>query len=148
MIVNRNGILTFFVILFLSACSSESETQPVVAGIGEALEEEIKELKIENLLRDTLELSSGIEVIMSYVEVPKATTLPYHFHPGEEFAYLLEGSGELILKDKSKSTIKAGEAGKVPLKQVHSFSTTDEGAKMVVFRVHEQGQPDRILVEE
>ena len=148
MIIKRNLIFTLFVILFLSACSGEMETKSEVAAVVETVEEEIKALKFEDLLRDTLELSSGIEVIMSYVEVPKATTLPYHYHPGEEFAYLLEGSGELILKDKSRSTIKAGEAGKVPLKQVHSFSTTDEGAKMVVFRVHEKGQPDRVLVEQ
>lgn len=107
----------------------------------------IQEFKIENLLRDSLELTEGIEVIMSYVEIPKATTLPFHYHPGEEFAYILEGSGELLLEDQNKIPMKAGEAGKVPLKQTHSFSTLNEGAKLLVFRVHEKGQPDRILVD-
>jgi quercetin dioxygenase-like cupin family protein len=112
-----------------------------------ALKQTIQAVKIENLLRDSLESAEGIEVIISYVEIPKATTLPLHYHPGEEFAYLIEGSGELLLEDQTKIALKAGEAGKVPLKQTHSFSTLNEEAKLVVFRVHEKGQPDRILVE-
>ena len=43
--------------------------------------------------------------------------------------------------------IKAGETAKVPLRHVHSFSSLDEDVKAVVFRVHEEGQPDRTLVE-
>ena len=30
----------------------------------------------------------------------------------------------------------------------HSFATQDEPALIVVFRAHEKGQPDRILIEE
>lgn len=107
----------------------------------------VSKIKIKNLLRDSLELTEGIEVILTYVELPKETQLPTHYHPGEEFAYILEGSGELKLKDKSSVIIKAGEAGKVPLKHVHSFSSLNEDVKLVVFRVHEKGQPDRVLVE-
>ncbi|MDN3667993.1 cupin domain-containing protein [Echinicola jeungdonensis] len=87
-------------------------------------------------------------MIISYVEIPKNTTLPYHYHPGEEFAYLLHGSGDLYLKGNEQKNIKAGQAEKVPLKAIHSFTSGNEGAKMVVFRVHQQGQPDRIMVGE
>jgi quercetin dioxygenase-like cupin family protein len=107
----------------------------------------IDALKINNILRDSLGLREGIEVILSYIEIPKNSTLPTHFHPGEEFVYMLEGSGELTFNKKTKITIKAGDAIKVPLKEVHSFSTLNEAARAVVFRVHEKGQPDRILVE-
>ena len=108
---------------------------------------DIDALKINNVLRDSLGLREGVEVIVSYLEIPKNTTLPTHFHPGEEFVYMLEGSGELVLNKESKITVKAGDAVKVPLKNVHSFSTFDEAARAVVFRVHEKGQPDRILIE-
>ena len=60
---------------------------------------------------------------------------------------LFQGYGELTLKDESKLMVRAGEPAKVPLKHVHSFSSLDEDVKAVVFRVHEKGQPDRILVE-
>jgi quercetin dioxygenase-like cupin family protein len=146
--INRSIVYSTILSLIIAVgCMNQTEPTAIEQDT-EVGTNAVENLKIENLLRETLELSEDIEVIVSYVEVPKATTLPYHYHPGEEFAFLLEGSGELILKDKSKTIIKAGEAGKVPLKHVHSFSTTKESAKMVVFRVHEKGQPDRILVEE
>ena len=49
-------------------------------------------LKLENLLKAELEGFEGAEVIVSRVTVPPNTSLPKHWHPGEEFAYILEGS--------------------------------------------------------
>ena len=49
-------------------------------------------LKLENLLSSKLEGVPGTEVIVSRVDVPPDTSLPKHWHPGEEFAYVLEGS--------------------------------------------------------
>ncbi|MEN7551357.1 cupin domain-containing protein [Rapidithrix thailandica] len=140
-------ILHVLAVLLWTGCADKTESGSTKQVGAEVPAEVIEELKIENLLRDSLELTGSVEVIMSYLEVPKHTTLPTHYHPGEEFAYLIEGSGELILEDQSKMMIKAGEVAKVPFKHVHSFSTLDEPAKIVVFRVHEKGQPDRILVE-
>ena len=142
-----NKTILFSALLIVLSTSCGLNTESLKSEETESVEQTIQELKIVNLLRDSLELGEGIEVIISYVELPKATTLPYHYHPGEEFAYILEGSGELLLEDETKIPLKAGEAGKVPLKRTHSFSTLNEGAKLVVFRVHEKGQPDRVLVE-
>ena len=108
---------------------------------------EITELAIKNLLRDSLHLSKETEIIVSHLEMPKNTTLPTHYHPGEEFVYLMEGSGELILGDQPKKIVNAGDFVKIPYEQVHSFSTSEKSAKAIIFRVHRKGQPDRILVE-
>ena len=135
-------ILTAFTVSIFTSCSEEKESQNF-----ESKEDVVETLKIENLLRDSLELADGVEVIMSYIELPKNTTLPSHYHPGEEFVYLIQGSGELKLKDESKIIIKAGQTAKVPLKHIHSFSSLNEDVKGVVFRVHEKGKPDRTLVE-
>jgi len=110
-------------------------------------EEKITELKNVALLRESLELADSLEVIMSYLEIPKNTTLPTHYHPGEEFVYLLEGSGELTLEDSTKVITKTGDVRKIPLKFIHGFSTLDETAKIIVFRVHPKGKPERFLVE-
>lgn len=142
MTLNKIAVLTILVISIITSCSNEKKSQNF-----ELKEDAVQSLKIENLLRDSLGLAEGIEVIMSYLELPKNTTLPSHYHPGEEFIYLIQGSGELTLKDESKIIVKAGETAKVPLKYVHSFSSLNEDVKAVVFRVHEKGQPDRILVE-
>ena len=106
----------------------------------------VEVLKITNLLRDSLALADNVEIVVSHLEVPPGTTLPAHYHPGEEFVYVLEGSGELYIDDQT-IVLKAGDLYKVPFEKVHSFSTLEDQAKAVVFRVHREGQPDRILVE-
>ena len=103
--------------------------------------------KLENLLRTELEGADNTEVIVSRVELPANVSLPKHWHPGEEFAYVLEGEVTLWQKGKPDTTIKAGQVGKVPLKQIHTATTGDNGATLLVFRVHQIGKPERILLE-
>ncbi len=146
--------LHIFIVLLIAAfafaslsCSGESaNAQPEAQA--EKAPETIEELKLENLLRAELELVEGTEVIVSYIEVPGNFTLPKHWHPGEEFVYILEGEGTAWQKDKPDVVLKKGEVFKIPLKQIHTAKTGDSGFKALVFRVHQAGQPDRVLVEE
>lgn len=104
-------------------------------------------VKLETLLKTQLEGVDGTEVIVSKVQIPANTSLPKHWHPGEEFVYILEGSVTLWQKDKKSITGRTGEVVKVPLEQIHTGITGNEGASLLVFRVHEQGKPERVLVE-
>ena len=108
----------------------------------------VQGLKIDNILTSQLELVEGTEVVVSHVEIPANTTLPKHWHPGEEFVYVLEGSEVLWQKDKPDVHLKKGDVFKVPLKQIHTATTGEEGVTVLVFRVHEKGQPVRVNVEE
>ena len=103
--------------------------------------------QIENLLKEKLEGVTGTEVVVSKVRIPANTSLPKHWHPGEEFAYVIEGSVTLWQKDKSDTLLKEGEAAKVPLKQIHTAITGSEGVTLLVFRVHEEGQPERVKAD-
>ena len=107
----------------------------------------IKGLEIDNIMTNELELVEGTEVVVSRVEIPANTTLPKHWHPGEEFVYVLEGSGILWQEGKSDVPLKKGDVYKVPLKQIHTAKTLEEGATILVFRVHEKGKPVRVNVE-
>jgi quercetin dioxygenase-like cupin family protein len=104
--------------------------------------------RLETLLTAVLEGVEGTEVIVSRVTIPPNTSLPKHWHPGEEFAYVLEGSVTLWQKGKEDLVGKPGDVVKIPLKQIHTAITSDEGATVLVFRVHEQGQPERFPVED
>ena len=108
----------------------------------------LKAPEIQNLLTNTLEGSDGLEVIVSHVSLPPNVTLPKHWHPGEEIAYMLQGSVTLLLDGESEKEITAGEVGIVPLEAVHTARSGNEGATIIVFRVHQEGQPGRILVDE
>ncbi len=104
--------------------------------------------KISNLLTNPLNGTDGLEVIMSHVVLPPNVTLPKHWHPGEEFAYVLQGSVTLILEGKDERVISQGETGAVPLKHIHTARSGDQGVTILVFRVHEKGQPGRVLAKE
>jgi quercetin dioxygenase-like cupin family protein len=103
--------------------------------------------EIKNLMTSALEGAEGLEVIVSHVALPPNVTLPTHWHPGEEIAYVLKGSVTLLLDGEMERTISEGETGTVPLKRVHTARSGPKGAIIVVFRVHEQGQPGRVLVK-
>lgn len=105
------------------------------------------EVKLENLMTSELEGVEGTEVIASKVSIPPNTTLPKHWHPGEEFVFILKGSVTLWQKGKENILGKEGEVVKVPLKQVHTAITGSEGVSLLVFRVHEKGQPERVKAE-
>ena len=100
-----------------------------------------------NLARDLLQSAPGLEVVTDHVELLPDTNLPVHTHPGEEFAYVLDGTIHLWLKDAGERTVSAGEYVKVPKNAVHTVRTGSDGARLVVFRVHEIGQPERSLVD-
>ena len=105
------------------------------------------EVQIQSLMKTQLEGVGGTEVIVSKVTMPANTSLPKHWHPGEEFVYILEGSVTLWQKGKEDVAGNVGELIKVPLRQIHTGITGKEGATLIVFRVHEQGQPERVKAE-
>ena len=106
-----------------------------------------EKLKLENLMKEKLEGVPNTEVVVSKVQIPANTSLPKHWHPGEEFAYVIKGSVTLWQKGKEDLLIKEGEAAKVPLKQIHTAKTGEQGVTLLVFRVHEEGKPERIKAE-
>ena len=118
-----------------------------VLAAGSAYPKEAAQLKVETLSSSQLEGVEGTDLIVSRVTFPPNTTLPTHWHPGEEFAYILEGSATLTMEGEEDTTFSAGELSVIPLKRVHSATSGDEGATILVFRVHQRGQPERVLVD-
>lgn len=104
-------------------------------------------MKLENLMINKLAGAVGTEVVMSHIALPANVTLPTHWHPGEEFAYVLEGSLTLIQEGEADQLFEKGDYGVVPYKKVHTITTGDNGVVALIFRVHEEGQPERVLAE-
>lgn len=102
-----------------------------------------KEIKIENLLSESLskEFTPDREVRIDLVEFPPDTALGWHWHPGEEFHYYLEGEVEIQIEGQPSIIGKPGTVGHVPFKTRHQAVTHQRGAKVLVFRVHSKGEP-------
>jgi quercetin dioxygenase-like cupin family protein len=105
--------------------------------------------KVTNLLTAALatEFTPEREVLIDLVEIPPNQKLDWHWHPGEEFHYYLEGDPVIELGDAPPIIGKPGTAGHVAFKQRHQATAGKEGAKIIVFRVHTKGAAWRYLDE-
>ena len=104
-------------------------------------------LVAESLLRDTIQGVEGKEITVSRVSFPPHTQLPWHWHPGEEVFYVIEGSVTLKRRGQPDVFSTAGDAQKIAPEVVHTGETGEVGAELVIFRVHAAGEPERHLVE-
>ena len=100
------------------------------------------------MLRAPITIADGLEVIISDVVIPPNGTVPRHYHPGEEFIYVIEGSAVHVEEDKPDLILKAGDTYVIPPEAEHSPRGDSEGARAIVVRVHVEGKEERILVED
>jgi quercetin dioxygenase-like cupin family protein len=105
--------------------------------------------EVQNLLHATLDpqFTAGREVLVDLVEIPPNAALEWHTHPGEEFHYYLEGDARVEIDGRGALEGKPGTVGHVSFKAKHRAMAGPQGAKVLVFRVHTQGQPWRYPAE-
>lgn len=100
------------------------------------------------VLRSPLSGMAGVEVIVSDVVIPPNAQVARHYHPGEEFLYLIEGTAIHVEEGKPDLPLKVGDTYVIPPRAVHAPKGGPEGARAIVFRVHTAGQPERIEAPE
>lgn len=100
------------------------------------------------MLRALIADSDDLEVIISDVIIPANGSVPKHYHPGEEFLYVIEGSAIHREAGQPDRTLNAGDTYVIPPRAVHNPMGGPNGARAIVFRVHKKGNPERILVNE
>ena len=83
----------------------------------------------------------GREAIQVRVDFAPGAGFPKHSHPGEEIAYVLEGSLEYQLKGKPPITLKAGDAVFIPAGTIHAARNVGSGnAKELATYIVEKGK--------
>ena len=96
------------------------------------------------MLRSPLSALAGAEVIVSDVVIPPNGQVARHYHPGEEFLYLIEGTAIHVEEGKPDLPLKAGDTYAIPPRAIHAPKGGPDGARAIVFRVHVAGEPERI----
>ena len=104
-------------------------------------------VQADNLLRESVAGIESKEIIMSRVSFPPHAELRWHWHSGEEFFYVIEGSITLKRRGEPDLLAGAGDAQKIAAQAVHTGSTGEQGAELVIFRMHASGEPERYLVD-
>jgi quercetin dioxygenase-like cupin family protein len=88
------------------------------------------------------DLQPGREVIQVRVDFAPGAAFGMHTHPGEEVAYVLEGTVEYQFEGKPPVTLKAGEALFIPAGTPHAARNVGSGnaAELATYLV-EKGKP-------
>ena len=97
------------------------------------------------MLRAPISVGDGLELIISDVVIPPNGQVPQHFHPGEEYLYVLEGSAIQVEEGKPDRELRAGDTYVIAPRAKHSPRAGPQGARAVVCRVHVAGAPERVL---
>ncbi|WP_064711639.1 cupin domain-containing protein [Rhizobium bangladeshense] len=69
----------------------------------------------------------GHEVVQVRVDFAPGVLAPNHSHPGEEVAFVLEGTLEYKLEGREPVTLKAGQSLFIPSGVVHSAKNVGSG---------------------
>ncbi len=93
------------------------------------------------------QIAPGREVVISSVESPPNMTGKWHWHPSETFHYYLAGRVEIEFRDGSSMVGLPGRVNHVPYGAWHRATTGEEGVRLIIFRVHQTGEPVRHLEE-
>jgi quercetin dioxygenase-like cupin family protein len=104
-------------------------------------------IKRTDVLRHDLSVP-GREVIQVRVDFAPGVAFGRHSHPGEEIAYVLEGSLEYEVEGRPPVTLKAGEALFIPAGTIHAAKNVGRGngAELATYVV-EKGKPLVVLVK-
>jgi quercetin dioxygenase-like cupin family protein len=84
----------------------------------------------------------GREVVTAVAEFQPGATVGRHTHPGEEAAYILEGTVVLEQEGKPAVTLSAGQAFLIPAGTVHNATNqTKAPARVLATYIVEKGKP-------
>lgn len=132
--------------LLAASCDTASQDNASTAQVADA--KRYPPPGSNQMLRAPITIADGLEVIISDVVIPPNATVPRHYHPGEEFLYVLEGSAVHVEEGKDDRILSAGDAYVIPPRAIHAPRGGPDGARAVVFRVHVEGADERTLVPE
>jgi quercetin dioxygenase-like cupin family protein len=84
---------------------------------------------------------AGHEAVTARVDIPPGVSVGKHTHPGEEVAYVLQGTLQVEI-DGATKTVKAGEPFLIPAGKVHDAKNIGTGpAQVLATYIVEKGKP-------
>ena len=118
---NRRQLLRTAVIgLGIAAAGSQACSRRCAAPAGQcAVTAQLAGIKRTDLIQDDLSVP-GREAVQARVTIPAGAAAPRHSHPGEELAYVVEGSLEYALDGRPPVIVKAGEVLFIPYGVPHA----------------------------
>ncbi|WP_438007838.1 cupin domain-containing protein [Sorangium sp. So ce321] len=140
----RQGIAVVFTLIAIGGCADAGGPEPAEAHAGDEGHEEDGQARVTTLLTEPLADAPGLEARVLTVELPPGSSSPAHRHPGQVFAYVLQGAVLTGLDGQAPVRYTQGQTWSEAPGQVHSASQNESPtapAKLLVFFVTEPGEP-------
>jgi quercetin dioxygenase-like cupin family protein len=96
------------------------------------------------LLKTDLVGCAGKEIIVALNEFGPGTS-GAHYHQGDSFTYVLEGSETYQVDGQPEVVVKAGDLLREPPMKIHTVANTDR-VRLLVIRIQDKGVPDIVRV--
>ena len=94
------------------------------------------------LLKTTLSDDPTKEGVMMSVEFPPGSTTGRHTHPGDEYAFVLQGTLELGVEGREARRLSPGDVWHTPRDIVHeNRNVGDTPARVVITSIVDKGKP-------
>ncbi|MBY3469602.1 cupin domain-containing protein [Rhizobium laguerreae] len=98
-------------------------------------------LQRTDLLKSDIDVP-GHEVVQVRVDFAPGVLAPSHSHPGEEIAFVIEGTLEYQLEGRQPVTLKAGQSLFIPTGVAHSAKNVGSGkASELATYIVRKGEP-------
>ncbi len=104
-----------------------------------------RSVETTRLLKKDLDGCQGKEVTVSILDAGPGTS-SYHYHPGESFTYILEGTQTREAHGQATTTLASGGFIYDGPMQIHRTENTTR-IKLLVVRVLDKGKPETIRAE-
>jgi quercetin dioxygenase-like cupin family protein len=106
-------------------------------------------VKVSEVYKADLVTSEGREASVFLAELGPGANVGKHYHPGDAFAYILDGTMLLEIDGKPSVTLTPGQSGSLPPRTVHDDKNPSQTAplKFLVFHVAKKGDPLAVSVK-
>ena len=106
-------------------------------------QEQVPKQKITPLLKTTLAGMEGKEVNILHISASPGFVTAKHFHPGQVFVYVLEGTVTIEMEGDAPLKLGPGDVFEEPLgrSMVGKNLSSTHGAEFVVFQISDKGKP-------
>jgi len=137
-------LVAFALICFCSTAVADTPGDGMAKGKGVLGQKQQRTI----LSKTDLAVAPGREAIVLTVDGAPGLVGKKHYHPGDEFIYIAEGTLTLDVAGKGLVTLKKGETLHIPGGVVHQAINPDPARpfKAVTFGIFEKGQPDTTVV--
>ena len=144
--MKKSIFVPFALVCFFSTAFAETAVEGMPKGPGVLGQKQVRTV----LSKTDIAVAPRMEAIVLTVDGAPGLVGKRHFHPGDEFIYIAEGTLTLDVAGKGKVTLKKGETLHIPGGVVHQAvnPSPDTSFKAVTFGIFEKGKPDTTVVEE